>query len=430
MEPRSIAVSDVVFRQDLYPRIDTSPQTVQKYAEDLSVLPPIEVNQHTILIDGWHRWTAHRKERAETIPCIITETVSEAQLFQLAVERNATHGVQLSRDDKVRYAKKMLDGVSLSDWSSRCEQVARVVSASPATVKRWVSRQKKDQEAERKKKAAELWLACYTQDEIAAAAGMPRKSAGDLFKNLGETEQLSNFAQIFRAQPHHEADPNFVQPLYNVWKLQHSTNRAKHFGQSEATWLDNLLYLYTEPLDVVFDPFAGGGSTIDVCKRRLRRYYVSDLTPIPEREHEIRLHDITTGLPKVPRWNEVKLVYLDPPYWKQAEGQYSDRPEDLANMSFDRFQETLGDLVSDLASRLQSGAHIALIIQPTQWNTDAEHTFMDHVADLFRRVSLPVSQRIQVPYESQQCTPQMVEWAKAHRQCLVLSREIVVWEVR
>ena len=38
---------------------ETSAVTVQKYAEDLSVLPPVEVNQRHELIDGWHRWTAH-----------------------------------------------------------------------------------------------------------------------------------------------------------------------------------------------------------------------------------------------------------------------------------------------------------------------------------------------------------------------------------
>lgn len=52
---RALAVDAVVFRSDWYPRIETSAVTVQKYAEDLSVLPPIEVNQNNELIDGWHR---------------------------------------------------------------------------------------------------------------------------------------------------------------------------------------------------------------------------------------------------------------------------------------------------------------------------------------------------------------------------------------
>ena len=49
-EVQRMPVADVVFRDDLYPRIETHPVTVQKYAEDLNVLPPIEVNQHKELI--------------------------------------------------------------------------------------------------------------------------------------------------------------------------------------------------------------------------------------------------------------------------------------------------------------------------------------------------------------------------------------------
>jgi DNA modification methylase len=52
-----------------------------------------------------------------------------------------------------------------------------------------------------------------------------------------------------------------------------------------------MLYRYTEPLDIVVDPFAGDGSTIDLCKKRWRRYWVSDRKPVVEREHEIRSHE-------------------------------------------------------------------------------------------------------------------------------------------
>ena len=69
---REIKVENVIFRDDLYPRIETSATTVQKYAEDLSVLPPIEINQDNKLIDGWHRWTAHKKTKADTVAVIRT----------------------------------------------------------------------------------------------------------------------------------------------------------------------------------------------------------------------------------------------------------------------------------------------------------------------------------------------------------------------
>ena len=61
-------VSDIIFREDLYPRINKDPQLVQRYAENIEVLPPIQINQDNILIDGWHRWTAYRKLNSEDIP--------------------------------------------------------------------------------------------------------------------------------------------------------------------------------------------------------------------------------------------------------------------------------------------------------------------------------------------------------------------------
>ena len=243
---------------------------------------------------------------------------------------------------------------------------------------------------------------------------------------IEESAALPKLQKPDQSAATHAAD--FDTPIYNVWKQQEKTNGASHFGNSEVRWLDNLLYLYTEPFDMVVDPFAGGGSTIDLCKKRFRRYYVSDRKPIVEREKEIREHDITEGLPKPPQWKDVKLVYLDPPYWKQAEGQYSNDPTDLANMPLDEFNKTLAGIINSFAKKL-TDAYIALIIQPTQWNAP-DRQFTDHVGDMLRAVKLPVDMRYSVPYESQQCNAQMVEWAKDNRRCLVLTRELIVWRVK
>jgi hypothetical protein len=275
----------------------------------------------------------------------------------------------------------------------------------------------------KKKKAREMWLACATQEEIAEAVGVARAQplmTGRRF--LPKVQRMD-----FRHFP-----PASTPPIYNVWKKQTKTNAVSHFGNSEVEWLENLLYLYTNPASIVVDPFAGGGSTIDACKKWSRRYYVSDRKPIVAREHEIRLHDLTTGLPSV-RWKDVDLVYLDPPYWKQAEGQYSEDPTDLANMKLEQFNTALAGIINGFAKKLKDSAsdkpaYIALIIQPTQWKAP-ERQFTDHIGDMLRAVKLPVDMRYSVPYESQQCTAQMVEWAKAAKRCLVLTREIIVWGV-
>jgi hypothetical protein len=423
MNEKKIAVADVVFRADLYPRIEQSAATVQQYKECLDVLPPIEVNQRNELIDGWHRWTAHRSAEAPSIAVTVTETRSDAHLLELAIERNASHGLQLSQADKQSMARRIYHETPEKERKTKKADLARVLSVPERTVQSWLSRIDKDAKEARNSRIFDLWLSCHTQEEIAERENLTQQAVAKLSDGF---TTFGSLAESCKPAALHQVD--FEVPLYNVWKQQTKSGDLKHFGNSEATFVDRLLYLYTEPFDVVVDPFAGSGSTIDVCKKRLRRYWASDRKPIVEREKDIRKHDVTSGLPALPRWEGVKLVYLDPPYWKQAEGEYSKDADDLANMELPRFTDTLAGVVNGFAKKLHAGARIALIIQPTQWRAP-ERQFTDHVADVLRLVKLPIDQRIQAPYESQQCSAQMVEWAKANRQCLVLSREIVVWRV-
>ncbi len=421
-EVKEMRVSDVVFRDDLYPRIETSPTTVQKYAEDLSVLPPIKVNQHGELIDGWHRWTAHKKVGADEIPAEVIETTSDAHLLELAIETNATHGLQLSQADKKDMARRIYNSTPESNRDEKKKELAKILSVSQRTVRDWLGRIDKDTKEARNRKIFDLWLAGWTQQEIADAVGIKQDTIKDSLRDFGN---IARFPKTKQNAANHETD--FELPLYNIWKQQEKTSGSSHFGNSEVRWVDNLLYLYTEPFDVVLDPFAGGGSTIDICKKRFRRYFVSDRKPIVEREKEIRQHDLKNGPLKPPQWKDVKLVYLDPPYWIQAEGQYSNDADDLGNQDLETFNSNLARIIKDYSKKI-SNAHIALIIQPTQWKSP-NREYIDHVGDMLRTVKLPVAMRYSVPYESQQYNAQMVNWAKENKTCLVLTREIVVWRV-
>jgi len=415
-------VDELVWREDLYPRIEPDPATIQRYAQDIEYCPPIEINQHNEIIDGYHRWTAHRKVEAETIAVTITQTASDLELLALACEHNSKHGLQLSgRDKKMMAIRLYADGTGKTE-----EEITRLLSISRSTVMAFLSRTKKERKEERDRRIWEMWLACYTEEEIAAAVRCSQDTVNLVLKELRESPELDKFVILAEYK-----EPDWTPPLYNVWKVQNKSNKVVHFGNSEATWVDQLLYLYTEPFDSVVDPFAGGGSTIDVCKKRLRRYWVSDRLPIVERR-DIREADILAGPPPLhKRWGDVSLLYLDPPYWKQAEGKYSNDQEDLANMPLDRFYDVLVDFVLACAAKMRAGARIALLMQPTQWNAP-EREVVDHVFDLCRILTgshLALEMRISCPYESQQYNAQQVEWAKANRRLLVLSREIIVWRV-
>ena len=161
------------------------------------------------------------------------------------------------------------------------------MSVSEKTINNWVNQIDKDAAKEQLEKVFNLWLACHTQEEIAKIVEMPQQTVARKIKDFTQIGKLSDLGKI---------SANFSDyqvPLYNVWSWGKKSNEVSHPGNSEQSIVENIIYAYTDPFDIVVDPFAGGGSTIDVCKKRFRRYFVSDLTPIVAREREIRQHDIS-----------------------------------------------------------------------------------------------------------------------------------------
>lgn len=411
----------LVWREDLYPRINPDPQTIQRYAADLDVLPPVEVNQHNEIIDGYHRWTAHKKANAQEIRVVVTTTASDIDLLRLATLRNAAHGLQLSQQDKKDMAVRFYSGGT----GMTKEDIAKTLSVSVRMVNSYLGDIDRALNEKRDRTIREMWMACYTQDEIAEAVGVAKATVNDKLAVCSDLEALPKSNKLLAL--HEDAD--FKPPLYDIWNFSKNSNSTKHFGNTAVEIVDNLLYLYTQPFDIVVDPFGGGGSTIDVCKQRSRRYWVSDRKPIDERR-DIRQHDIKDGVAGPYHWSDVALVYLDPPYWKQAAGKYSDDADDLANMPLEQFTATMCRLINGYAAKLKPGAHIAMIISPTQW-PNADKSVNYHDIDIMAAVGkkLRLKQHFICSYSTEQYNGTQVEIAKRDKLCLVLSRRLVVWEV-
>lgn len=419
----NLPVSEIVWRKDLYPRFEPDPATIQRYAESLEYLPPVEVNQHNELIDGYHRWTAHKKANAAEIAVTFTQTESDVHLQELGIEKNAKHGLQLKRDEKKSIARKLYAARQITDKM----RLQELLGVGKSALSEWLQDIDRADREERDRRIRDMWLACYTQEEIAEAVDLDQGKIAGKIKELCQIPKLEKGIKV-RALYEEE---NFSVPHFDIWNFAAKTNEASHFGNTEQRIVDNLLYLYTEPFDIVLDPFAGGGATIDVCKRRSRRYWVSDRLPIVER-NDIRQHDICEGPPPLnKRWSDVGLLYLDPPYWKQAEHKYSEDAEDLANMELEDFYTTLVKFVKDCGSKMRDGAHIGLIIQPTMWRSLGRR-YTDHVSDLIVKVGnkkLQYEQRVSCPYSTEQYNPQMVNWAKENKRLLVRNRELIIWRI-
>lgn len=403
----SIALTDIVFRQDLYPRFEPDQAAIQRYSDSVEFLPPIQVNQHNILIDGFHRWKAFQLAGETTIPCEIVETASEAELKRLAYQLNSHHGMQLTDKEKQAFAREMYGLMSTED-------LARCLSVSTSAIYTWTKEQAKAAKEARDRRIIELYLRAWnTQGAVAEAVGVTQKTVSNAVDS-SKNSTLGNFTKTFSPL------------LYNIWNLPKQDNARAHFGAFPELFMQNLIRYHTEPLDIVFDPFGGGGTTVDVCKAMFRRYYVSDRLVTPGREADIRQHDIADGLPDdLPK---PALAFLDPPYWKQAEGQYSKDAADLGNMSLADFNASMQSLLDALARR--QVPRIAIVIQPTQYKAAWQWT--DHIFDFHAMLAdrYRIAMRYILPYSTQQYNAQMVDAAKETGHCLCLNRDLVIWELR
>lgn len=404
----SIAVADVVFREDLYPRLETIPELVQEYAEHLEQLPPIELNQRNELIDGWHRWTAHRKVGAETIKFFCTETKSDAELRELAAKRNSAHGHQMSQEDKRAWVRRQYAIAPERERNARMKRHwAELLSVGERTVDRWLEDADRNARESRDRRIVEAWLACGTQDEIAENESVAKSVVHEVCSDFATWRKTENSLRNAAEFVDYDAEGS-DRRLYDVW-----LEKDRNF---EARRIDNLLYAYTQPFDIVIDPF-GRGATINICKKRLRRYWASSRKPAVELESEVRRHDLLSdGLPPIPRWQDAKLLYLDP-------------PQELRLL--ESFAEKMAGVVNAFARKLKPDAVIALVLEP-RMERDAEgrRKYTDHLPAMVRLAGLPIIMRILCVRDPRECTtPEMVEWARQNREVLPITRDIVIWRV-
>lgn len=59
--------------------------------------------------------------------------------------------------------------------------------------------------------------------------------------------------------------------FYSEWNYHKVDNKVKYPGNVPQDIVEQLFYYYTEPFDIVIDPFGGGGITIDACQKWFRR---------------------------------------------------------------------------------------------------------------------------------------------------------------
>lgn len=402
-------ISDVIILDNLYPRSQMDTATIARYVDSIDSLPPIEINQNNVLIDGAHRLSAHKQAGLKEIDCIITQTSTDRELYELAIERNALHGLSLTSKEKKSIANQLYDG-------SNKAHLSKILGVPERTLARWL--EGKDREFREQKDAMifDMFMRCETQEEIAKQTSVDQSTVARSIEKIMQNCQMAEMHKTFKPE------------LYSIWNFAKLEKEHDYAGNLPPAILENILWKYTKPFDVVFDPFGGAGYSIDICKAWSRRYFVTDINPSEiAQKRGVQKHDITTGLPDgLPT---IDLAFLDPPYWNQMQGIYGDEATNLSNLPLDQFYQAMENIFKCLYKKVKENGTMCFIIQNTQWKNEDKHIEPhSHVMwNLAEKAGFKFDQLIQVPYSTQQYNAQQVEKAKEQKLWLVINRELIVF---
>jgi hypothetical protein len=122
-----IPVDSVRFVKELYPRLREDDAAIERYRDAVDQLPPIVVARDGVLVDGFHRWQAHRREGHAEIQAENLGELPDAEILRESYRRNATHGQQLSKADKISAAEHMYRSLPGTD-DERYTEIATVLS--------------------------------------------------------------------------------------------------------------------------------------------------------------------------------------------------------------------------------------------------------------------------------------------------------------
>ncbi|MEM3395512.1 MAG: DNA methyltransferase [Nitrososphaerota archaeon] len=134
----------------------------------------------------------------------------------------------------------------------------------------------------------------------------------------------------------------------------------KYPGVTPALIIYNMIWRYTDPGDLVVDPMAGSGTTLDVCKEEGRRCICYDIAPrrpdvIQNDSRKIPLED-----------NSVDMIFVDSPYGDNV--RYNNHPDCIGKISSEteKFYDELEKVMRECHRILKEGKVIGWLIGD-QW---------------------------------------------------------------
>lgn len=145
--------------------------------------------------------------------------------------------------------------------------------------------------------------------------------------------------------------------LSSVWDFGNRDNYAgdaNFHGNAPTQTVEQCILRLTSKDDLVIDPMAGSGTTIDVCKAYNRKVKAFDLTPTREDiiENDSRCIPIDDS--------SVDLVFLHPPYLDMV--KFSNKEGDISKLSLEKFLSSMRLVLMESKRILKKDKHLCILV--------------------------------------------------------------------
>lgn len=264
------------------------------------------------------------------------------------------------------------------------------------------------------RQARAIWLAAGAGDDRARTllteldAGT--KTVFAAFKDLRRRDHLAT---------------DFVPTPYDVWTFKHDRSYGLQYpGSIAAGIVANTVHYFSQPGDLVVDPMAGGGTTVDVCQSLGRRCLAYDIKP--SRQEIAHWNIAEKPLPDEARGCD--LVFLDPPYHSMLREQYD--PASVSSLNAEAWKQGMSGVYRNIYAILRPGGVLAVLIaNQTDRDVPENCNYIDHAFETYailNEVGFKAIRRISCPM---QCTyrPDEINRSRHERKLLGQVRDLLVF---
>jgi hypothetical protein len=425
-----LEIKQIKIDQDIYPRDEVDQEQVNLYRYNLQELPPIIVSKDDYyLIDGMHRLQAHEIEGKTIIKAILQDLDGQSledkkfEILKQAIFTNSRHGKQLRDKEKKRLVREL--------WKFREQwDFELVFGVTGKTIRNWTADFRQQEKQDRNQKILDLYLQCLTYEEIGEKIDLDRTNVSRILNGYEKDGKVQNGILSILHNDLETQKPESFQ-ITDEWRFPKRDPRfgtEGYPGSITGQVLENFLYYFSKPFDVVVDPMAGGGTTLDVCKSMYRKYLGYDLHPLKSRP-DIQFNDVRKGYPA--KAKNCDLIYLDPPYWHTMKYK-EDSSDQISKEEFLSFVEIMANHSFDTVKK---GGIVGFIcedvVKPVykiyKGNPDDEMLSVIDLGQIFQRTGFELEWRISVPLPIGQYNGAKTDLAKEKKVMLHVVRDLLIW---